>query len=578
MTSQLSYCTNAPISGQHNPDTPSRGAHSVDRSLANDNQPCRESTVNQPALITSTLPYVRALKFTEGNETIPRKRGRKKGSKNENDQKQNTKINKQSKTPANKKGANIGRQRIIAKKPPEPTATSFSKSASCSTFANSFSINKPLTTYGSTLNSTSLPHPSPANVIMPNSSPNPAPDSFVNFLLPVSTTQPVNVISSSPSPVCFTDAVGHGLASPVNHITMVTSAAPSPVSFNNISTCPTPTPANFTPSSSVHTPTPFALRNFPICSPPVSLPTTDQPNSPSVVPVVCPLPSSVCPVSTHTSHSPLPASLAPLNVPAISDETLVTQAVNIVTLTKSTGLSPAVIPGHYTDSTVSSATAKSVGNLTTSVEDDRIKASSGLGPSMSRETVDAGADDLSTSSEPLSLQASNLLQTLALKHANYQKNVSSPCNLVSGSNNEQVGAESLRNNIPHSSVVEVTCQPLKENSTSLENVNVSKDNIDVSSKKHNGHDSSSLNAMERELRETVPGETSLNNSLENMNDSTSSLAMLNQECSELMKENSVGFSNSQTNGERGMKGSSNPARKRQRDSIHLQKVKVLNYS
>ena len=83
--------------------------------------------------------------------------------------------------------------------------------------------------------------------------------------------------------------------------------------------------------------------------------------------------------------------------------------------------------------------------------------------------------------------------------------------------------------------------------------------------------------MEQELRETVPGETSLKNSLENMNDSTSSLVMLNQECSELMKEHSAGFFNSQTNDERGMKGSSNPARKRQRDSIHLQKVKLLNY-
>ena len=276
MTSQLSYCTNAPVSGQHNPDTPSRGAPSIHRSLANEKQPCRQSTVNQPALITSTLPYVRALKFTEGNETIPRKRDRKKGSKNKNDTKQNKKISKQSKTPANKKGANNGRQRIIAKNPPEPTATSLSKSASCSTFANSISISKPLTT-------TSLPHPSSANVMMPNSSPNPAPDSFVNCL-PDSTPQPVNIISSSPSPVGFTDAVACPLALPVNHFTMVTSAAPSPVSFNNISSRPTPTPVNFTPSSSVHTPTPFALRNFPICSPPVSLPTTDQPNSPSISP------------------------------------------------------------------------------------------------------------------------------------------------------------------------------------------------------------------------------------------------------------------------------------------------------
>ena len=575
VTSQLSYCTNDPVSGQRNLGTSSSGAHSIHRSP--DKQPCRQSTVNQPALITSTLPYVRALKFTEGNKTIPTKRGRKKGSKNKNDQKQNTKIKEQSKTRANIKGTNNGRQRLIAKKPPEPTATSFSKSASCSTFANTISIGKPLTTYASTLNRTSFPHLSPGNVMMPNSSPNPAPNSLVNCL-PDSTPQALNVISSSPSPVGFTDAVARPLALPVNHFTMVTSAALSPVSFNNSSTCPTPTPVNFTPSSSVHIPSPFTLHNFPICSPPVSLPTTDQPNSPSVVPVVCPIPSSVSPVTTRSGHSPLPASLALLNVSAISDETLVTQAVNTVTLTNSTGLSPAVIPGHHTDSRVSSATALSVGNLTTGVEDHRIMVSSGLGPSMSRETVNAGADDLSTSSEPLSLQASNLLQTLALKHANSQTNVTGPCNLVSGSNNEQVGAEGLLDNdIPHSAVVEVTCQPLKENSTSLENVNVSEDNIDVSSKKHNGHHSSSLNAMEQELRETVPGETSLKNSLENMNDSTSSLAMLNKECSELMKENSAGFSNSQTNGERGMTGSSYPARKQQRDSIHLQKVKLLHY-
>ena len=576
MTSQLSYCTNDPVSGQHNPGTSSSGAHSIHRSP--DKQPCRQSTVNQPALITSTLPYVRALKFTERNETIPRKRGRKKGSKNKNNQKQNTKIKEQSKTPANKKGANNGRQRIIAKKPPEPTATSFSKSASCSTFANSINISKPLTTYAGTLNRTSLPHVSPANIMMPNSSPNPAPDSFVNNCLPDSTPQPLNVISSSPSPVGFTDAVARPFVLPANHFTMVTSSSLSPVSFNNSSTCPTPTPVNFNPSSSVHIPSPFTLHNFPICSPPVSLPTTDQPNSPSVVPVVCPIPSSVSPVTTRSGHSPLPASLALLNVSAISDETLVTQAVNTVTLTNSTGLSPAVIPGHHTDSRVSSATALSVGNLTTGVEDSRIVVSSGLGPSMSRETVNAGADDLSTSSEPLSLQASNLLQTLALKHVNSQTNVAGPHNLVSGSNNEQVGAEGLRDNdIPHSAEVEVAYQPLKENSTSLENMNVSKNNIDVSSKNHDSHHSSSLSAVEQELRETVPGETSLKNPLENMNDSTSSLAMLNQECSELMKENSVVFSNSQTNGERGMTGSSHQARKRQRDSIHLQKVKLLHY-
>ena len=543
---QLSYCTNnAPVTGQHNPDTPSRGEHSIQRNLANDKQPCRQFTVNQPALITSTLPYVRALKFTEGNETVPRKRGRKKGSKNKNDTKKYTKINEKSKTPANKKGANNGRRRVIAKKPSESTAaTSSSKSVSSSTFANSISTGQQLTTSGSTLNRTNISHPSPANVI-----------------------------SSSPSPVGCTGAVAHPLALPVNHITMGTSAALSPVSFNNVSTYLTPAPVNGTTSRSVHTPTPFALHNFSICSPPPSShPTADQPNPPSVVPVAYP---SVCPVSTATSHSPLPTSLAPSNVPVTSDATLVSQAVNTGTLT---GLSPAVIPGHYTDSRVSGATA-SVGNLTTSVEDHRIMVSSGSGSSMSCETVDAGAIDLSASTEPLSLQASNLLQQLALKHSNSQTNVSGPGNLVSGSNSEQVGVLGLQNNMPHSALVEVACQPLKENSKSLENMNVSsKDDIDVSSEGHVGHDSSSLNTMEQELRETVPGETSLKTALENINNSTSSLAVLNQECSELIKENSAGFSNSQKNGGRGMKGSSNLGRKRERDAIHLQKVKVLNYS
>ena len=361
---------------------------------------------------------------------------------------------------------------------------------------------------------------------------------------------------------------------------MGTSAALSPVSFNNVSSCLTPAPVNGTTSRSVHTPTPFALRNFSICSPPPSShPTADQPNLPSVVPVAYPSPSSVCPVSTATSHSPLPTSLAPSNVPVTSDATLVTQAVNTGTLTNSTGLSPAVIPGHYTDFRVSGATA-SVGNLTTSVGGHRIMVSSGSGTSMSCETVDAGAIDLSASTEPLSLQASNLLQQFALKHSNSQTNVSGPGNLVSGSKSEQVGVEGLQNNMPHSAVVEVACQPLKENSKSLENMNVSsKDDIDVSSEGHVGHDSSSLNNMEQELRETVPGETSLKTTLENINNSTSSLAVLNQECSELIKENSAGFSNSQKSGGRGMKGSSNNlGRKRERDAIHLQKVKLLNYS
>ena len=66
---------------------PPRGADCIHRSLANDKQPCRQFTVDQPALVNLMRPYVRTPKFTEWNETVPSKRGQKQESKNNNDRK-----------------------------------------------------------------------------------------------------------------------------------------------------------------------------------------------------------------------------------------------------------------------------------------------------------------------------------------------------------------------------------------------------------------------------------------------------------------------------------------------------------
>ena len=556
------------------------------RSSSNNSLPGDQSVSNQPALITSTLPYVRALNFTQGQASLPGRRGRKKCSKNNNTSKKNVTTNEQNKAPSNKKGTNGGRKRSVAKKPPELTSVSSSQAMSFS--SNSTDISgQPVTNCGSAFNRTIVHHPSPMNVMMPTYCANPPLHSFGNCV-PDPTPLPANVISPSanctpsgvaciapvpglntvvsPSPVSYTGTLASHSPLPATHSTLGTSPAPSPV---NLSTCPTHSPVNFTTFVSVHVPSPFASRHLPVCSPPVSLATVHSSLPPAAGHFVnqgmCPTTSSVSVVNTGPVHSLVPPSTEQLNVPVIPSAASMQQVVNTITSINSTALT---VPGHFTESTAISATART-GNSLTAQENCDVGVAIGFRPSASSETADTRAGGSSTPMEPLALGASNLLQTLAAKHANTEANSTSPQNLPAGPNIGQLSAHSLQNNMLLSTVdEEVRHQPLKEKSVSHGNINISKDNTQALSEKH----MESI-PLGQELSGALPIEASSLNSQENNSGSTSSLEILSQECGELMKENSAGFLHSKNN-EREIQGSSNLQRKRQRNATEPQKVKT----
>ena len=234
------------------------------------------------------------------------------------------------------------------------------------------------------------------------------------------------------------------------------------------------------------------------------------------------------------------------------------QPINTVT-------SQAVIPGHLTESTVISAAA-GIRNPITCQTDCNTGVSSGLAPS---ET--AGAI------EPFSLEASSLLQTLAQKQANAQTNSTGPHNPASGSDTGQINVHSLQTNVPHSTVeAELGHQPLQEISASQGNANVSKNSAEVSKEENVGAGISLVqdSPLEQDLKRAVPVETNVQNPFENVNNAPLSLSILNQECSEMLTENTIMMLHSKQNGESERQGSSGSQRKRQRDEFQQQKVNM----
>lgn len=557
---QLNNSATVPVSERKNPDTPPRELHSACGSSINDKQPCRQSLVNQPALITSTLPYVRALNFAIGNGPAPSKRGRKKGSKNKNSKRQS--ITEQREKPGNNKVAISGRTRVIANKASQLTVTSSSEAISCSTVVPRTESSQVLVNSGSPFNRPILPRSSPANVMMSSASPSPVPYSFANYV-PGFTPLPDNVVSCSSSSVSHADAVTHPTALPGNHIAGGRSDALTPLTFN-ISTCPNPSPVNLTTSCSFQSATVFSPSSFPSRSCPANLTTLYPPQPPSVgYPVnstTHPTPSSTGQDSAGSSHAPSSASHSLFTVPVIS-RTMSAQHVNTVTTLSSSELPEAVLPGHFTHPRVL-PTSTSTGNSVSIQGDHRNQA------------VVASSSDLSAPAEPLSMQASNFLQTLALKHISAQNNSSTSLSVAPGSRIGKLAMEGSQNNRPISTINSAISQPSNEKLTSLVNMDVSENNTVATSEKQLAHSSSCVNSVEQESR--AAGK-SLQNSQESENGNTSSLEILNQECSELIKETSTSVPNSQPNSGGEMQRANYLQRKRQRDASEPLKVQVKIY-
>lgn len=624
--SQLDRSASVLTSGKRNPVTPPKKTHSVQEHSANDKQPRVDSLPSQAGLITSTFPYVRALDFNIDKGQEPAKRGVRKGSKTKKGAKQKTATDQQSKAPLTKKGARSNKRHLEASKSPlsSDAAVGYRNTqalVSPSTVATNVypSIGPPLPNCGSALNQSSNTIPSPVNLVVPSACSNTSPYNVVscgtlpsglpvsvcsqtirpspllgNLVKPssgpvpptVTCTKPgsgsstslVTLVNSVNDPVNFTSAVTSHSSSAVNNTSLDSSHVP--VNHNNSFSCLTSAAVDFTtygsvqvfspliPSSagSVFTPAPGNL---------IPQHTTVAPSAVGFMnSITCPIPSPSVSLANRVNSNPaLPASLA------VSSLSSLHQVVSTVTSSPLTGLTQAVVPSHFTDLSGVSLTA-SISNSLTSQEQNAGE-SSGTRTSTTDAVVTQASDSGVTQApvSPLSLQASNLLQSLAVQHANTDKH--KPGNITSDRSVTQLRKESTQGfqKIVALSTSELVRgqQPLKDKSK--QNVNLSKNSTIMSSEKHKDDislvcKSPSAGSLEKGLRDTVTVAGRLPNSLENKNGGTSTLTIMNQGCRELMKENSAGFLPTGTSSETEGQGSSKPRGKRRRDALQKEKVNI----
>ena len=611
---QLDHSASVLSSGKQNVITPPKKTQSVQEPLdTNDKRPNVDSLTSQASLITSSFPYVRALDFSLDKEPKPVKRGRKRSSKTKKGAKQKTTTDEQSKAPLTKKAARSNKSHLEASKSPPPSFDAAVghrnvQTVLPSTVVTNISVgtSRPISNCGSVFNrstnqisSTAItgassntspynmnncgtlatgfptsacslptgPSLSPGNMVQTSSGPVPSAVSCMYVNPSASPTS--SLVNSTSGPVNFTCAVTSCSLSPANRTTL--GSSPVLVNRNNSSTNLTPSTVNYTTCGTVRSPFIPGYTGSISTSAPVNLTMQCIPGASSTVsfinPVACPTSaSSVNLANTTNSHPALPGSFGVSSVSSLH------QDVNTVTSSHLTGLTHAVIPSHFTDSSVVTLTT-SINNSLTSQEQNASE-SNGSGTS----ATNAGV--VQTTVGPFTLQASNLLQSLALQHANTEKN--EPQNTESGLDITQLRKESTQGfqKIAACSTLESghRHQSLKEKSTSKKNVNLhlSQDNATVSSEKHNDISvvcESGTDPLQKDLRDTVAVVGRLPNLLENKNGSTSTLTIMNQGCRELMKENSSGFLQSETSSETEGQESTKPQGKRRRDS--LQKEKVL---
>ena len=444
---------------------------------------------------------------------------------------------------------------------------------------------------------TATPSVLPGNLVKPSAGPAPPTVTCTNPRSDPSTSL-VTLVNSLNYPVNFTSAVMSHSSPPGSN----TSLGDSPLPVNHSSSCLTPGAANFSASGSVQVLSPFIPSGagsvfISAGGNPIPRHTTVAPSAVGFMdPIACPIPApSVNLANGATSNPTFPASLA------VSGLLSLHQVVNTVTSSPGTGPTKTVIPGHFTDSAVvSSITSSSdsrAGQEQNAGESSETRTSSTHAPVMQAtdtvvtSAIDPGVtqalDTVVTSAidpgvtqapvSPLSLQASNLLQSLAVQHANTEKNeLRSTAAIQSVTQLRKENTESFEQNTAlSSSELLQGQQTLKDKSK--QSMNLSKDSKIMPGGKHKDDislvcKSPSAVSSEKGLRDNVTSAGCLPNSLENKNGGTSTLVIVDQGCREPMKENSAGFFQMGTSSETEGQGSSKPRRKRRRDSLQKEKV------
>lgn len=582
-SSQSCYNASDPIAKKHTPVTPPKVSDATQRDAVNEKE--HSGQHSQPALITSTLPYVRALNFTQEKELEIGTRGRKKGSKNRKGTKQKPAANKQTKAPrTEKKGTRKGQTRAVAKASSELASESSSLDTGFMfrTLPGTSGVVQPSMSYESTFNRTVMPNSVPANAIVQSSNAILSQNcsailATAPAFVPISVTpfpSPVSIASSSPDQLSsavtmatgsVTDSFGSipstGIRQSSTPVVLGTTAVPS---TGNLARR-TASPVNFMPSDSVQVSSPLAPGSANLLS---TLPTFHSP--------LMPLASNV----THKSltHLPVGAGFIPLVPNALSaHQTL--QGLTPPAAVSTTATPQTFIRGSLTESPVIRDTA-GIEDLSALQENHSENDKSNSTPSVISNT-DSNIDDLPASGEPFSLKASNMLQTLALQYKNIQGNSTHPHNQTFVSDSGEQNNHCLQKTGTLSVDTEVRLQPLQEKSPAHENVTASKSNTEILRTKHAdgfsaAHSSPCTNHREQEVISVPPVGRSIQCSLQTNNGpSTSPLTIMNQESSDLVKENLSGSLRSKLGTEKETQESSTSRTKRSRDEFQQHKVIYL---
>ena len=516
-------CCNASdsTSKKHTPVTPLKVSDATQKTQNAVNENEHSGHSSQPALITSTLPYVRALNFTQEKELEIGTRGRKKGSKNKKGTKQKPATNKQTKAPrTEKKETGKGQKRAVAKASSElASESSLDTGSGFSTLRGISGVVQPSMSYESTFNRTVISNSIPVNAIVQSS--NAMLSQNCSAFVPISVT---------PSP------------SPVN------IASPCP---DQISSAVTMATGSGTDSSG--------------CIPSTGIPTLHSP--------LMPLAANV--IHKSITHLPVGAGFIPLVPNALSAHRTM-QDLTPPAAVRTTATPQAFIPGSLTESPVIRDTA-GIGDLSALQENHSENDKSNSTPSGMSNT-DSNIDDLSASGEPFSLKASNMLQTLAFQYKNIQGNSTHHHNQAFVSDSVQQNNYSLQKTGTLSVDTEVRLQPLQEKSPAHENVTASKSNTEISGEKHAdgfsaAHSSPCTNHRVQEIMSIPSVERNIQCSLQTNNGpSTSPLTIMNQESSDLVKENFSGSLRSKLSSEKEIQESSTSRTKRSRDEFQQHKV------
>lgn len=582
ISSSQSCCNvSDPTAKKHTPITSPKVSDVTQKTRNALNEKEHSGRSSQPALITSTLPYVRALNFTQEKELEIGTRGRKKGSKNKKGTKQKPATKKQTKAPrTEKKETGKGQKRAVAKASSElaSESSSLDTGSGFSTLQGTSGV-QPSVSYESTFNRTVISNSIPVNAIVQSSNAILSQNcsailATAPAFVPISVTpspSPVNIASPCPDQICSavtmatgsgTDSSGcipsTGISQSSAPVVLGTTAVPS---TGNLARR-TATPVNFMSCGSVQVSSPLAPGSANL------LPTPPTLHSP-----LMPLAANV----THKSitHLPMGAGFIPLVPNALSAHQTM-QDLTPPAATSTSATPQAFILGSLTESPVIRDTA-GIGDLSALQKNHSENDKSNSTPSGISNT-DSNIDDLSASGEPFSLKASNMLQTLAFQHKNIQGNSTHHHNQAFVSDSGQQNNHSLQKTGTLSVDTEVRLQPLQEKSPAYENVTASKSNTEISGEKHAdgffaAHSSPCTNHREQEIMSVPPVGRSIQCSLQTNNGpSTSPLTLINQESSDLVKENFSGSLRSKLSSVKETQESSTSRTKRSRDEFQQHKV------